>query len=281
MADPASQARGRQPERAPGPESLDRFDTLRDIIARLRAPNGCPWDREQTHATLKENLLQECYEVLEALDEAEPQKLSGELGDLLMQIMLHAQIASEAGEFELEDVLRSINTKLIRRHPHVFGDAKLKTAEEVLHNWEAIKKGERVPGTPILTNVPRSMPALSYSQEIQERAARVGFDWKAPEDIIDKLVEEIGEFKEAEGQEAKEWEFGDLLFVLVNIARRQGVDSETALRQANERFRRRFEHMEKVVRERGQALNQLSFDELNALWDEAKKHTNEGSGTLP
>lgn len=263
----------------PSPDSLDRFDTLRAIIARLRSPDGgCPWDREQTHATLREALLQECYEVLEALDEGEPKKLSQELGDLLMQVMLHAQIASEAGEFELEDVLRGISSKLIRRHPHVFGDTQLRTAEEVLHHWEAIKKEERAAeakggeaDTSILSHVPRSMPALAYSQEVQERAARVGFDWKEPEDILDKLLEEIGEFTEAKTHEEKEQEFGDLLFVLVNIGRRHGVDAEPALRRANERFRSRFAWMEAAARERGQSLEKLSFDELNALWEEAKK----------
>lgn len=258
----------------PNPESLGEFSTLRDIIARLRNPDGgCPWDRQQTHSSLRESLLQECYEVLEALDEADPKKLSQELGDLLMQIVLHAQIASEAGEFELEDVLREISAKLIRRHPHVFGDQKWQTAEEVLGHWENLKKNERAADTSILASVPRHMPALAYSQEIQERVARVGFDWKEADDILDKLAEELAEIKQAQNQEEKGREFGDLLFVLVNIIRRQGVDVEVALRGANERFRRRFAWMESACRERGQSMDKLSFDQLNEMWEEAKKAT--------
>ena len=258
----------------PAPESLGEFSTLRAIIARLRSPDGgCPWDHQQTHASLRESLLQECYEVLEALDEADPKKLSQELGDLLMQILLHAQIASEAGEFEMEDVLREISAKLIRRHPHVFGNDKLHTAQEVLNRWEHLKKNERPADASILASVPRHMPALAYSQEIQERVARVGFDWKEADDILDKLAEEINEIKQAQSRQEKEAEFGDLLFVLVNVIRRQGVDVEVALRGANERFRRRFAWMETACRERGQSMDKLSFEQLNALWDEAKKET--------
>lgn len=258
----------------PTPESLGEFSTLRDIIACLRSPDGgCPWDRQQSHSSLREGLLQECYEVLEALDEANPKKLSGELGDLLLQIVLHAQIASEAGEFELEDVLRGISSKLIRRHPHVFGNDKLHTAQEVLDRWEHLKKNERAADASILSSVPRHMPALAYSQEIQERVARVGFDWKEQDDILDKLAEEINEIKQAQSQQEKEAEFGDLLFVLVNIIRRQGVDVEMALRGSNERFRRRFAWMESACRERGLSMDKLSFEQLNALWNEAKKQT--------
>jgi len=261
----------------PTPESLGEFSTLRDIIAQLRSPDGgCPWDRQQTHSSLRESLLQECYEVLEALDEADPKKLSQELGDLLLQIVLHARIASEAGEFELEDVLRGISAKLIRRHPHVFGNDKLNTAQEVLDRWEHLKKNERAADASILSSVPRHMPALAYSQEIQERVARVGFDWKEADDILDKLAEEINEIKQAESQQEKEAEFGDLLFVLVNIIRRQGVDVEMALRGANERFRRRFAWMESAYRERGQNMDKLSFEQLNEMWNEAKKATKKG-----
>jgi len=253
------------------PKNLSRFATLVDIIARLRAPDGCPWDRKQTHASLRENLLAECYEVLEALDKGDSAKLCDELGDLLMQIVMHVQIAAEAGEFELGDVVRGIGTKLIRRHPHVFGSLKVKDADEVLLNWEALKKKERVTDASMLDNVSKHMPALAYSQEIQSRVARVGFDWKDIEGVIDKLVEEVGEFKQAESREEKEREFGDLLFTLANIARRLGIDLESALRQANRKFYQRFSYMEKVCRERGVNFNQLSFDEQNALWEEAKK----------
>ena len=257
------------------PEDLSQFDALVDIIARLRAPDGCPWDRKQTHASLRENLLEECYEVLEALDSGDSRKLCNELGDLLMQIVLHVQIATEAGEFELGDVVRGINNKLIHRHPHIFGAKKVKDAEEVALNWEALKQEEREPGASILDSVPRQMPALGNSQAIQRRVAQVGFDWEDVDGVIDKLAEEVSELKEAESQELREREFGDLLFTLVNIARRLGVDSEAALREANQRFSRRFNYMEEVCRQRGVNLAGLSFDEQNALWEEAKEKIEE------
>jgi tetrapyrrole methylase family protein/MazG family protein len=240
-------------------------------MAKLRAPGGCPWDRKQTHASLRENLLEECYEVLEALDAGDSAKLCVELGDLLMQIVFHAQIAAESGEFELGDIIRSINTKLIHRHPHVFGSKQVKDAKEVLVNWEALKKEEREADASMLVNVPKIMPALSYSQEIQARVARVGFDWQNIDGVIDKLVEEVDELKQSENQRQKEQEFGDLLFTLANIARRMGVDSETALRQANQRFYRRFSYMEELCRQRGLDFSELAFDEQNALWEEAKR----------
>jgi len=251
------------------PEDLSRFTTLVDIIARLRAPDGCPWDKQQTHASLRENLLEECYEVLEALDEGNAEKLCEELGDLLMQVALHTQIAAEAGEFELDDVLSGINTKLIHRHPHIFGSKKVKDAEEVALNWEELKQEERG-DTSILASAPKQMPALGYSQEIQRRVAQVGFDWEDIDGVIDKLTEEVGELKQADNQERKAQEFGDLLFTLANIARRMGIDLEVALRQANQKFYRRFTYMEEVCRKRGLNLGELSFDEQNALWDEAK-----------
>jgi tetrapyrrole methylase family protein/MazG family protein len=244
---------------------------LVDIIARLRAPDGCPWDRKQTHASLRENLLAECYEVLEALDEGDSAKLRDELGDLLMQIMLHTQIATEAGEFEIGDVVENINTKLIHRHPHVFGSKKVKNAEEVIHNWEELKKEEREEGVSMLESVPKSMPALGYAHEIQRRAAWVGFDWEDVDGVVEKLAEEVGEFKQAESQEQKAKEFGDLLFTLANIARRMGIDLEAALREANRRFYKRFSYMEEVCRKKGINFGDLSFDEQNTLWEEAKK----------
>ena len=253
------------------PENLSQFATLVDIIARLRASDGCPWDRKQTHSSLRENLLEECYEVLEALDESDSKKLCRELGDLLMQIVLHIQIATEAGEFELGDVINSINTKLIHRHPHVFGSLKVKDADEVLVNWEALKKEERGTDTSMLSHVPKEMPALSYSQEIQDRVARVGFDWEDIGGVIDKLAEEVSEFKQADSRERKGREFGDLMFTLANIARRLGIDLESALRQANRRFYHRFSCMEELCRQRGVNFADLSFDQQNALWEEAKK----------
>jgi tetrapyrrole methylase family protein/MazG family protein len=253
------------------PEKLDQFATLVDIIAKLRAPDGCPWDRKQTHASLRENLLEECYEVLEALDEGEPEKLCDELGDLLMQIVLHAQIAAEGGEFKLGDVIKGINAKLIHRHPHIFGLKKVKNADEVAHNWEVLKGEEREAGTSILESVPKQMPALGYSQEVQRRVAQLGFDWEDVEGVIDKLVEEVREFQQTESSQQKAEEFGDLLFTLVNVARRQGIDTEAALREANKRFYQRFTYMEEVCRQRGVNFGDLSFDEQNKLWEEAKK----------
>ncbi len=250
---------------------LDRFEALVDIIAKLRAPDGCPWDRKQTHSSLREFILEECYEVLQAIDEEDWDALRQELGDLLLQIVLQAQIATETGEFELEDVIKSINTKLIHRHPHIFGSAKVKDAEEVARNWEALKQEERGANISLLSTVPKQMPALSYSQAIQRRVAEVGFDWEDINGVIDKLAEEVGEFKES-GDEERAKEFGDLLFTLVNIARRLGVDSEAALREANGRFYRRFSCMEELCHQRGLNFASLSFDEQNALWEEAKKN---------
>lgn len=253
------------------PDDLSQFSALVDILARLRAPDGCPWDRKQTHASLRENLLAECYEVLEALDEGDSAKLSDELGDLLMQIVLHAQIASEAGEFGLGEVIANINTKLIHRHPHIFGTKKVRDAEEVALNWEELKGEEREPDASILESVPKQMPALGYSQEVQRRAAHLGFDWKDDSGVIDKMAEEVGEFQRADSPEQKAEEFGDLLFTLANIARRMGTDLEAALREANRRLYKRFSYMESVCRKRGLNFGELSFNEQNALWEEAKR----------
>lgn len=247
------------------------FVNLVEIVARLRGPDGCPWDKKQTHSSLREFLLQEGYEVLEALDEEDYRKLYQELGDLLLQIILHSQIASENGEFKLEDVLANINTKLKRRHPHVFGNEKVQSADEVSHNWEAIKKNERNGETSILDSVPRHMPALAYSQEIQRRVAQIGFDWENIDGVIDKLVEEVRELNQSINQKEKADEFGDIFFTLANISRRMGIDPEATLRQANHKFYRRFRYMEKLSRVRGLNFGKLSFDEQNALWEEAKR----------
>jgi len=209
--------------------------------------------------------------VLEALDEEDSGKLCAELGDLLMQVVLHTQISTEAGEFEVGDVLSSINAKLIHRHPHIFGSLKVKDAQEVAHNWELLKQEERQSDSSILASVPKQMPALGYSQEIQRRVAQVGFDWEDVDGVIDKLTEEIREFKQAGSQQQTAQEFGDLLFTLANIARRLGVDLEAALRQANRRFYRRFTYMEELCRQRGLNFSQLTFAEQNTLWEEAKK----------
>jgi len=253
------------------PENQRNFDTLVELIARLRAPDGCPWDREQTHTSLRENLLSECYEVLEALDNGDAGELCEELGDLLLQIVLHAQIARDTGEFEIGDVVEGITTKIINRHPHIFGTTTAKDAREVMRNWETIKREERAEGVSMLEGVPRHMPALGYAHEVQRRVARVGFDWEDKDGIIDKLVEEVREFRQAGSAAERAEEYGDLLFTLVNIARREGIDSETALREANRKFYRRFSAMEVICRKRGLDFHKLSFDEQNDLWEEAKK----------
>ena len=248
---------------------LDSFDTLIDIIAKLRSPQGCPWDREQTHASIKGNLLEEAYEVLEAIDEGDRGKLCEELGDLLMQIVLHAQMASEENDFEIGDVIRRINTKLIHRHPHVFGDAKAASIQEVITNWEELKRKEGKGS--LLAGIPKQMPALAYSEAVQRRVARVGFDWEDVGGVIEKLAEEVAELKEAAEHLQRVREFGDLLFTLVNIARKLDIDPEAALRGTNESFYCRFSYMEHVCQKRGISLSGLSFDEQNALWEEAKK----------
>jgi tetrapyrrole methylase family protein/MazG family protein len=260
-------------ERSNPPENLKSFDALVEIIARLRAPDGCPWDREQTHTSLRTNLLEECYECLEALDEGNPEKLRGELGDLLLQIVLHSQIAAEAGDFTIDQVIEEINAKLVRRHPHIFGSQTADTADEVAANWEQIKKRERGDDTSALDSVPRQLPALTYSREIQDRVARLGFDWEKLDGVIEKLVEEVAEFRQAETLEERAAEFGDIIFTLVNIARRLGVDSEAALREANRRFFARFSYMEKLCRERGLSFGEMSFEAQNRLWAEAKENT--------
>ena len=252
------------------PQDLKRFDSLVEIIAYLRGPQGCPWDKKQTHASLREHLLEESYEVLEALDEANTEKLCAELGDLLLQIVLHAQVAQEAGEFEIGDVVEGINKKLLYRHPHVFGSACAKDADEVLVHWEELKRKERKEDAGMLDGVPTALPSLAYSQSVQDRVARVGFDWSSDEGVLEKLTEEVGEFKREETQQGKSVEFGDILFTLANYARRQGIDLESSLREANHKFYRRFAHMEKLCRERRLDLAKMTLDEQNVLWDEAK-----------
>ena len=253
------------------PKDLSQFKTLVEIIARLRAPDGCPWDKEQTHGSLRANLLSECYEVLEALDKSDPAKLCEELGDLLLQIVLHAQIAKDDGEFEIGDVIKGITAKIIRRHPHIFGTVKVRDADEVMHNWEALKKEERRQGASMLEGVPKDMPALAYAYEISRRAVRVGFEWENIEGVIDKLAEEIKEIKDSHDREEKEREYGDLLFTLVNAARWEGIDAEAALRGANQKFYKRFTRMEELCRERGLDFSSLSFKEKDDLWEEAKR----------
>ncbi|MBM3133621.1 MAG: nucleoside triphosphate pyrophosphohydrolase [Chloroflexi bacterium] len=252
-------------------EDLSTFDAFRRIVARLRSPEGCPWDRKQTHDSLKPYLMEEAYEALEALDKKDMEKVCEELGDLLLLIGLHVRIAEESGEFEMADVFRLINEKLIRRHPHVFGDVKVTGADEVSINWEEIKRTEGKSEKSLLDGIPRGIPSLAYSQIVQQRASRVGFDWKQVDNVLEKVNEELGEIKRAETHQEKVHEFGDLLFALANAARWMDIDLESALRQANERFYERFRHMEKSSRERGISMNGLPIEALDALWEEAKK----------
>ena len=249
------------------------------ISERLRRPDGCPWDREQTHASLRKHLLEEAYEVYDALDAGATPELAGELGDLWLQIVLHAQLAAEAGVFDLADVQASIATKIVRRHPHVFGDAEARTASDVNRQWERIKaterEGEADGGATkgALDGISGSLPALAASQEMQERAANIGYDWPSIDGVLDKVVEETDELRSAEeSADPGDWteEFGDLLFVLVNVARKRGVEAEAALRGANAKFRRRFASVERQAADRGVALRDLDFDALDALWDAAK-----------
>jgi tetrapyrrole methylase family protein/MazG family protein len=251
------------------PDNLGEFDELVAIIARLRGPGGCPWDREQTHSSLKGNLTEEAYEVLDAIDRGDMQDLCEELGDVLLQVVLHAQIARDDGGFEIRDVIRGISTKLIHRHPHVFGDAQATDAQQVIAHWETLKR-EEGKGS-LLSGLPKDMPALSYAQAVQRRVARVGFDWEEVKDVVHKLAEEVAEFEEAVEHQRKVEEFGDILFTLANVARRLDIDLEAALRGANERFYERFSRMEEMCKQRGISLAALSLEEQDALWEEAKR----------
>lgn len=256
------------------------FQTLIDIVARLRAPNGCPWDREQTHQSLTPFLIEETYEAVEEIDANSLPGLREELGDILLQVMLHSEIATEEGVFSVGDVIEGLVNKLIRRHPHVFGDAEAHTAEEVAARWEVLKSVERQ-GASLMEGVPATLPALTYAQRAQGRAANVGFDWPNVGGVLEKVVEEAGELAEAneeageersdESRAALEWEFGDLLFSLVNLARWMDIDAETALRQANRRFVSRFRTMEDTARERREDFSSLTLEQMDALWEEAKR----------
>lgn len=253
------------------------FEAFQELIAHLRAPEGCPWDREQTHKTLRAHLLEESYELLTALDEAEPDAIREELGDLLLQIVLHAQIASEIGDFKMADVLAEIHTKIVSRHPHVFGDLELRDVDGILVNWERLKAAERLANgnaqASLLDGVAKALPALVQAEEFQKRAARVGFDWSGIQGVIDKVCEEIEEFREAPDDEARASELGDLLFAIVNVARWVEVDAEAALREANSRFRARFGQIEGAAREQGRAISDLSMEEMEALWQSAKDNS--------
>jgi tetrapyrrole methylase family protein/MazG family protein len=250
------------------------------ISARLRRPDGCPWDREQTHESLRKHLLEETYEVYDALADGATPELAGELGDLWLQVVLHAQLAAEAGVFDLADVQAAIASKIVRRHPHVFGDAEARTASDVNRQWERIKASERVAlaeeegsggqAKSALDGISPSMPALAASQEMQERAANLGYDWPSIDGVLDKVAEEAEELRQAANDAELSEEFGDLLFVLVNVARRRGIEAEAAVRAANHKFRRRFANVERAAAARGVALRDLDFAALDELWDAAK-----------
>ena len=245
------------------------FTELVALLERLRAPDGCPWDREQTHSSLKRYLLEEAHEVFEAIDQEAPQRLAEELGDVLLQVLFHTQIAREAGDFAIADVLTALRDKLVRRHPHVFGVAEVRDAREVEANWERLKRHEKEDQS-ILGRVPPAMPALAHSQLIQDRAATAGFQWEEFDGVLEKMAEEIGEIREAPTADRRAEEFGDLLTVLVNVGRWLGVNAEDALRRANARFTRRFTEMERLAQERGLAFADLPLEHKEALWQEAK-----------
>ncbi len=245
---------------------------LVEIMRKLRGENGCPWDHEQTHETLKPYLLEETYEVLNAIDSKQDKDLEEELGDLLLQIVFHAQIASEQGRFTIDDVAGTIVDKLIRRHPHVFGDTKVNSSEEVLENWEEIKKREGKES--VLDGVPESMPALLKARRIQEKAKRVGFDWDSIQGAFEKVLEEFQELKDAVGRRKKkdiEDEFGDILFSIVNISRFMEIDAEDSLRKTINKFNERFQYIEQKVKKIGKKpLKNYSIQELDLLWEESK-----------
>jgi ATP diphosphatase len=273
------------------------FDDLVALMARLRSPDGCPWDREQTYATLAPMLLEEAYEAFEAVEEAREgraSELRDELGDLLFQIVFYAQVAAERGDFTIEDVTDAVYTKMVRRHPHVFADAEASDAAEVLRNWEAIKAEEkraagketRAENSSLLDGVSSKAPALMEAHQLSTKAARIGFDWKRVDDIFDKLHEEIDELRAAIGESAQSEsqdalraeeqqarvreELGDLLFAVTNIARHLRTEPEAALKLANRKFRRRFRHIERGLEARGRSLDAATLDEMEALWQEAK-----------
>ena len=250
------------------------FDRLVEIMERLRGEQGCPWDKKQTRESLKPYLIEEAYEVLEAIEEKDAGKLKEELGDLLYQILFHSQISKEEGEFNIEDVLTTNSEKMVRRHPHVFGDVKAENAEEVLRQWEAIKKEEKGGDRKsILEGVPPYLPALLRAHQLQARAARVGFDWEHVDHVFAKVKEEMDEFEEAfkaKSREEMENELGDLLFALVNIGRFIEVNPEDALRKSISKFISRFRHIEEEIDRQGREWGNVSLEEMEMLWQEAK-----------
>ena len=251
------------------------IDELREIVARLRAPDGCPWDREQTHASLRGCMIEEAYETVEAIERADDPHLCEELGDLLLQVVMHCQMASETGRFTFDDVATGLNAKLIRRHPHVFGDVVAADTSAVLKRWEEIKRAEKGnKHTSLLDGVSGALPALLHAEKITKRAARVGFDWETPVQVIGKIREELAETEEAleHGDHGKiEEELGDLLFAAVNLARKIKVEPEVALRRATGKFSKRFQILEAALKEQGRKPEDCTLAEMDAIWDEIKK----------
>ncbi|CAN5853702.1 hypothetical protein BH23CHL8_BH23CHL8_03550 [soil metagenome] len=254
------------------------------LVARLRLPDGCPWDREQDHLSLRPFLLEEAYEVYDALEGGSTPRLAEELGDLLLQVVLHAQYAAEAGVFDLADVQREVMTKIVRRHPHVFGDMEAATAADVTRNWEQLKAAERADRDPAaaaptgsddmpaaFAGLSRSLPALAYAGEMQARAASLGYDWPDLEGVIDKVAEEASELLAADDEAQRREEFGDLLFVIVNLGRKLGIDAEGALRMASHKFASRFARVERLADTRGLELRALGLQALDELWQESKR----------
>lgn len=256
------------------------FESFAEIVAHLRAPNGCPWDREQTHETLRKHLLEESYEAISAIDSGDFADMREEFGDLLLQVVLQSQIANEEGKFNVNEVVQGIYSKIVRRHPHVFGDLKLENVQGVLANWEKLKEKERSEKKEnsetkeergLLDGVPLALPALSQAQEYQDRAARVGFDWPEIEGVLDKISEEIEEVKHATDEKELAAEIGDLLFALVNLARWKKVDAESVLRETNMKFKKRFGFVEQGAKRQGRDLSSLSLEEMDAYWNDAKR----------
>jgi tetrapyrrole methylase family protein/MazG family protein len=255
------------------------FDEFVDLIAVLRGPDGCPWDREQTHRSIAKNMVEEAYEAVHAIEIDDVAEIREELGDVLLQVVLHSQIAADADEFTIDDVVATVHAKIVRRHPHVFGDAAAGDAAAVLATWDQIKKGERaVKNQGLLDTVPHALPALMLAQSISRKAVSAGFEWESLEGVWAKVHEEIDEVKAEEPGSARAAdEIGDLLFTIVNLARKQGIDAETALRGTCEKFRSRWSAMETAAAEGGNRLDELGLEAQEALW-QAAKQTEKGQG---
>jgi tetrapyrrole methylase family protein/MazG family protein len=248
---------------------VNAIDRLHSIVAKLRAPDGCPWDREQTHATLKPHLIEECYELIDAIDANDDKELKEELGDILLQVVMHTQMAEEESRFTLKDVANHVADKLIHRHPHVFGENRLPDSQAVLQQWDQIKRGEKQERQSALDGVPKALPGLARAQKIQAKASRDGFDWASAEEAFAKVHEETGEIESA-SEEALPEEVGDLLFAVVNFARKKKLDAEQLLNRATAKFAERFQSIENLAKERGLDFAALSLAEKDALWEEAK-----------